>query len=149
MRNDGQANFFQRFPQRVKLTVRWVKTLHRGMKLEPANTQLACLTLSFLDSRFTKPRINGPKRQQHVIIARRTDNYVVNGVWYVRFNLAMSFKRDNYGGEVKLEVVIVNLVDGLGTIFCLELFGRIFIENLGHGLMALLIHLDMYKHVNL
>src|SRR5699024_12150433 len=77
MRNDGQANFFQRFPQRVKLTVRWVKTLHRGMKLEPANTQLACLTLSFLDSRFTKPRINGPKRQQHVIIARRTDNYEI------------------------------------------------------------------------
>src|SRR5699024_8582489 len=127
MRNDGQANFFQRFPQRVKLTVRWVKTLHRGMKLEPANTQLACLTLSFLDSRFTKPRINGPKTQQPVLIARRNDK--------------------NYGGHVKLAVGIRNLVDGWGAIFCLEIFGRSLIENLGHGLMALLIHLDMYMHV--
>ncbi len=118
------------------------------MKFEPANTQFVGLTLRFFDGCLTKPGINRPKWQQHVIIACRTGDEVVNRVGQMPLELATRINSKDYSGHAKLTVGIRNLIDGWGALIGFEIFCRRLIEDLGHGFMPLLIHLDMHVHID-
>src|SRR5699024_9551326 len=138
---------FQRFPQRGTLTGRWVKTLHGGMKCEPTNSELVGLAVRFFDGCVPKPGGNGSELHQHVIIASGTSRSIVNRIGWVPFNWTACINGKDYSGHAKIAVGIRDLVDGWGAVFGFEIFGRCLIENFRHGLMALLIHLDMYVHI--
>src|SRR5699024_6599049 len=90
---DRQTDFFQCFPQRVELAIRWVKPLDRWVEFESTDTELSGLTLGLFDRGFTVAWINRAEGQQHVVIALCTGDQIVDRVWQVTVELGASIQR--------------------------------------------------------